>query len=111
MPAGDLNEMVAIERPVAAQNGLGGTEAGWEEVSRGWAHYRWLRGGEAVMQGRLRGRQAVVVTLRRVQSLSSVQADWRLRDLRTGTLFNVRSIVRTDDRMFLELTCETGVAT
>jgi len=33
-----------------------------------------------------------------------------MTDERTGEVYNIRSIVQTDDRLWLELTCERGVA-
>jgi len=32
-----------------------------------------------------------------------------MRDVRTGVHYNIRSVVPTDDRQFLEITAESGV--
>lgn len=108
--AGDLHERVAFDSPALVTDGYGGVEDGWTEEFICRAHYRFLRGGETVQAARLSGRQPVVVTVRASSETAAITPAWRMRDTRTGTIYNVRSIVRTEDRRFYELTCESGVA-
>ena len=105
-----LRERVSFEKPVSAPNGRGGTYASWETVFTAPAGIRYLRGSEAVVQGRLAGRNTAVVTVRRSSASQVVTPEWRLTDQKTGTLYNIRSIIPTDDGRWLELTCESGVA-
>lgn len=114
MDAGKYRYRVAFDAPTQTQDGSGGTEAGWTAVGTGsflcWADFRYLRGGETVQAARLSGRQPAVVTIRRNSVSAAVTPAWRMRDLRSGVIYNVRSIVPTDDRARLELLCESGVA-
>lgn len=105
-----LIESVAFDAPNPQSDGQGGTEDGWVEdtyVCR--AHFLYLRGGEAVLQGRLAGKQPVVVTIWSSAGSRAIAPSWRMRDRRRNYQYNVRSIVPTDDRLYLELTCERGV--
>lgn len=109
-PASRLVEAVAFDTPTATSDGYGGSVEGWTEALATRAHFRFLRGGEAVQASRLAGRQPVVVTIRRHAGSEAITTAWRMRDTRAGVAYNIRAIVPTDDRMFLELTCESGVA-
>lgn len=106
-----LLESLAFDRPVATANGGGGSRMGWEERHLCRGRFLYLRGGEHVLQSRLEGRQPVVVTIRSSLAAREIAPDWRLRDLHAGEVYNIRSIVPTEDRLYLELTCERGVAT
>ncbi len=111
MQAGKLDHLMAFDAPVVTTDGMGGHQAGWDERFIAWAGVRHLRGGEAVMAARLASRQPVVVTLRASAAAAAIGTDWRLRDTRTGTAFNIRTIVPSDDRAMIEITAESGVAT
>lgn len=112
MKAGDLYESVAFDAPTSAPDGYGGTESGWSESLACRAHFRWLRGGEGVMAGRLEGRQPVVVTIRSSTLARAVTTGYRMRDVRTGAVYNVRSATpMQDSRQWIEVLCEGGVAT
>ena len=106
----DMFSAVAFDRPTAAADGSGGTEIGWTEMHACRAAFLWLRGGETVQAARLTGRQPVVVTIWNCAAAREITPDWRMRDARSGTVYNVRTIVPSDDRATLELTCESGVA-
>lgn len=110
--AGPMVERVALDRPAAATDAYGASVDGWTEVvGRCSAHIRWLRGGESVQAARLEGRQPAVVTIYRQDALAALGPGWRLRDLnRGGAAMNIRAVVPTDDRMFLELTGDFGVS-
>ena len=86
---------------------------GFDEVEtdcRLRANIRYRRGGETVQAARLTGKQPVVVTVRRSSQTASLTTDDKMRDARTGTKYNIRSVVPTDDRQFIEITAESGVA-
>lgn len=108
--SGDMTFLMTFDKPTSAADGLGGTESGWAEQFTAWAEVRFLRGGETVQAARLTGRQPAVVTIRDSAAAREITADWRMRDARAGTVYNVRTIVPSDDRATLELTCESGVA-
>ena len=74
-------------------------------------HIRYLRQGETVQAARLRGQQPVVVTIRNCAAAREITSRWRMRDLRRGIAFNVKGVpVESDDRDWLQVTAESGVA-
>lgn len=106
MQSGDLTYAMAFDAPTQTQDGSGGTDAGWAEEYTCRAHVRYLRGTEAVMAARLAGRQPVVVTIRRCEASRLITPAWRMRDTREGDVYNIRAIVPSDDRAWLEITAE-----
>lgn len=105
-----LFDAVAFDAPTASADGQGGQENGWTEAHVCRADIMYLRGGETVIAGRLAGQQPVVVTIRRCAAALAVTPDYRMRDTRRGDDYNIRSIVPAKNRLYLELTCEKGVA-
>ena len=104
------HEAVIFDAPSETPDGYGGVEIGWSPQFSDRAHILYLRGGEAVQTARLQGRQPVVLTVRNHNETQLVTTDWRVRNERTGTVYNIRAIVPSDDRRFFEITCESGVA-
>ena len=112
MRAGARRDLFAFEAPVKVQDGKGGEVEGWEERFRDHVKVQYLRGGEAIQAARLSGVQPVVVTLSALsEQARSVTPAWRMKDTRAGTLYNIRSIVPSDDRRYNEITAESGVET
>lgn len=110
MRAGDLDHRVAFDKPVGSVTPTGGQVTEWQEQIAGvWAAMKFLRGSETVIAARLSGRQPVVVTVRASGATRAIGPTWRMRDLRSGTIYAIRSIILSDDRAFVELTCESGV--
>ncbi|GGW23997.1 hypothetical protein GCM10011452_09220 [Gemmobacter lanyuensis] len=110
MQAGQLSSRIAFDAPTVAPNGQGGVLQGWSEQYACWANIRYLRGSETVIAARLAGRQPVVITVRNCSAARSCAIDWRIRDLRTGRVYNVRTApVPSQDRAWLEITAESGV--
>lgn len=105
-----MHYRVAFDAPTTTDNGQGGTIQGWQERHCCAAAILFLRGGETVQAARLAGRQPAVVTVRVCAALADLATDWRVRDVRSGAVYNVRAVIRTDDRAFYEVTCEGGVA-
>jgi head-tail adaptor len=108
--AEDLYELVAFDNPRETVDDYGGVATAFGEGYRCRAKFLYLRGGETVQASRLEGRQPVVVTIRQSALARTITADWRMRDVRRGDTYNIRSIVPSNDRGWLELTCEKGVA-
>lgn len=106
----NLFESVAFDAPVTVDDGYGGTDTQWQEKFTTRANFKYLRGGETVQAARLEGRQPVVVMIRAHSKSLAVTPAYRMRDVRRGTMYNVRSIVPSDDRMYVEITVESGVA-
>lgn len=105
-----MHEVVAFDAPTSAPDGYGGTEVGWAEQFETRAHFLYLRGGETVQAARLAGKQPIVATIRASDAARAVSPGYRLRDVRRGVEYNVRAVVETEDRQFIEVTAESGVA-
>lgn len=104
----DLFETVTFYSPAPGSDGYGGQVDGWQEEFSARANFRFLRGGETVQAARLAGMQPAVVTVRASADAARVRPAWKLTD-RAGADFNIRSVVRSDDRLYLEITAESGV--
>lgn len=109
--AGQLYQRVAFEKKGTASDGYGGTVTGWAEQFQCRAGYTHLRGGESVMAARLEGTHSIVIRVRASSNTRVVTTDWRVRDARTGTIYNIRDITAGDDRAFLDVLVQSGVAT
>jgi head-tail adaptor len=101
-------EMINPDEP----NDFGNVVGAWVDQGDVWAGYIYLRGGEAVMAGRLQGRQPVVIRLRTSPLARQVETDWQVTDVHTGTVFAVRSVNPDpeSDGAWVDLLAEAGVA-
>lgn len=109
--AANLVELVAFEMRAPEQDGYGNTIAGdWSEQYRSRVEFIHLRGGsEAVMQGRLEAHPSIIMRVRRCAETLAIREDWRARDIRRGTIYNVRSVTNDNSRAVLDLLCEANV--
>jgi head-tail adaptor len=108
--AGQLRERVAFDERVVIEDEYGNQTGDFAEVFQCRAGFIYLRGGEAVIAARLEGRQPVVARVRPSSQTRQIEPDWRMRDMRTGESFAVRSIAPTPDRKWIDVTTEAGVA-
>lgn len=107
----ELFERVAWAKRGIQSDGYGNEVTGdWEDQFQTRANFKFLRGSEAVIASRLEGKQPVIVRIRANLKTRLIDTDWRMRDVRTGKLYAVRSIIPTQDRAFIDITTETGVA-
>jgi len=74
------------------------------------AEFVHLRGSETVMAGRLQGRHTQIIRVRRSSNTETIGRDWAVRDTATDTAFNIRDITPSNDRAFLDVLAESGVA-
>ena len=81
----------------------------WEERFEEALEVTYLRGGEDVIAGRLEGRNMVVLRARSGFSALGVTQAWRIKDKNTDRVFNIRSIIPSQDGGWIEFTCETGL--
>jgi head-tail adaptor len=109
--AGDLVYRVAFdEKGGHTSDGAGGTTKAFAERFQCRAGFIHLRGGEAVQAARLGGQHPQVIRVRSSAQTREVTTDWRIRDVRTGEVFNVRDITLGLDRQFIDFLCQKGVA-
>jgi head-tail adaptor len=73
------------------------------------ARIRELSGREDEIAGRMEEGRSVEITLRMEGALKAMDSGWRLKNARTGRLYNIRSVsdVTAQDRM-ITLLCEYG---
>lgn len=111
MDAGRLNESFRFEKRAApVADGFGNFEGAWIAQFTVPARRQVLRGGETVMAARLSGTAPAVLTLRASNQARAIATDWRAVDARSGDVWNIRSITPTENRMYLDLLVEKGVA-
>jgi SPP1 family predicted phage head-tail adaptor len=108
--AGDLTQRVTFGERAKVSDGAGNERGGFADKFTVWAEFVHMRGGEAIMAARLDGRHVQVIRVRASSQSKSVTPNWLAKDARLGTLFNIRDITPTADRMFLDFLCEAGVA-
>lgn len=107
--ASRLYDQFAFDFPTSDPDEYGAVVYGWTELIVCRGDLKNLRGRESVIAARLQGVQPVVITVRASDLMATVTPGWRIRDLRTGVQYNIRSIVRSDDRRSYEITAESGV--
>ncbi|ETX26606.1 head-tail adaptor protein [Roseivivax isoporae] len=110
---GALRDRVAFDRPTEAPDGFGGIEIGWTDEPASHvcsAQFIYQRGSEAVEAARLTGRGIYKVRVRNTVKSREITADWRMRDLRRGAIYNVREVDSITDRAWVYIVVESGVA-
>lgn len=110
MAAGKLDHRFAFGERVVSSDGYGNEVTDFADRFTVWAGVTYLRGSEAVIAARLEGRQPVVIRVRQSTQTRQISTDWRASDARSGEVYNIRSIVPTDDQAFFDITAERGVA-
>ncbi|WP_336747763.1 head-tail adaptor protein [Aureimonas altamirensis] len=108
--AEQLFERVAWSARIEEDDGYGNTQSDWQDQFETRAAFTYLRGSESVIAARLEGRQPIIVRVRSSSDTRKITTDWQMRDVRAGTIHAVRSIIPTEDRMWIDITTETGVA-
>lgn len=110
--AGQLIERVAFDKREMIDDGYGNIVAGdWQEQFQHRAKFIYLRGSETVMAGRLESRESIIMQVRVCDDTEQIDTDWQARDVRRGTLFNIRTVEVDRSRALVDLLCEQGVAT
>ncbi|MHA7852201.1 head-tail adaptor protein [Roseovarius sp.] len=111
MTAGHLSERFAFDAPTSTPDGFGGIETGWEEQFTRSCEVIYQRGSEAIEAARLTGRSIYKIKLRSDSGTRTITTDWRARDARRGTEYNVREVDAITDRAWVYLVVESGGAT
>ena len=107
--ARQLRERIAFDQRAAVADSLGSVEGDFVQRFICAAGVQAKFGGEAVTAARLASQQPVVITVRQSSQTLQVKADWRARDVRDGTIYNIRSIADPDgDGAWLEMLCQSG---
>lgn len=100
-------EMVNPDHPLD----LGNVVGMWVERFTCRAAFVHLKGGsETVMAGRLAGTHHQIIRIRKSPQTDEITPAWAVRDEATATSFNIRDVTPAEDRAFLDLLCQSGVA-
>ncbi|WP_136652597.1 head-tail adaptor protein [Paracoccus aeridis] len=105
MDAGRLNQRVTFQAYVMIETDMGGVVEGWEDRFALWAHLRYLRGSEAVMQARLVSKAPVIITVRRSARSERITSEWRA--VVGSVIFDLKEDPRpSEDGGFFEMLAE-----
>lgn len=115
MPAGKMREILAAEWRQAIDDGAGNVISGpYTEKLRMNASVVPVRGGlqngEVVLASRLQGIQPYVIVLRWHMAAADINTDWRLRDLRSGMIYEIKTCTTRHRRDFIDIMAVSGVA-
>jgi SPP1 family predicted phage head-tail adaptor len=101
-----LDQKVVFCSPLeGARTATGGSKDGWVEEFTSWAAVRYLRGGEAVMASRMKGRRPAILTLRKRSILTRIKLDWIVRF--EGQAYEIRELPkRREDSATVEMLVE-----
>ena len=109
-----MTERVAFDRRVQVNpdfpHDYGNVEGDWQEQFQCAAEFKHLRGTESVMQARLGGVHTQVIRVRASTLTRALATDWRVRDVRSGMVFNVRDVTHVPGGAWIDLLVERGVA-
>lgn len=116
MLAGRMTQKIAFEMREEVNpdhpHDEGNTRAEWIEQGCTAAELIPLRGGETVLAGRLQGTQTVILRLRSTSLTRRISSGWRARDIKAGTIYNIREITPDPvSRASIDILCQAGVAT
>lgn len=112
METGKLRDRIAFEaRAAIANDGAGNTLGDWVTRFERAAGYNFPRdGSEAVLSARLSGVEPVTWETRSDSKTRAVDPAMRIRDVRTGKIYNIRSVQADPARSRVRFFCEAGVA-
>lgn len=105
---GKLEQRATFYSPTASADGYGGVVNGWTEEFTYWTRRQFLRGAEDVQAARLQGRQPVILTVRRDSDTETITTEWKAAI--DGVEYNIRTVEPHEDRRYIDLLCESGVA-
>lgn len=108
--AGPLRERFAFDARVWTDDGAGNQVGEWMEQFVTAARRESLKGGEAVQAARLENRQPYLVTVRCTPRTIGITHEWRARDLRTGSVYGLSSVVVRPRRDYLDMIATEGPA-
>lgn len=108
--AGKYRHLLAFEARAEVDDGHGNVEGEFAEQFRVKARIRPRLGGEDVVAGRLQGVNLANILVRYSAQTAAVTTAWRARQLETGAIYNIRSIVDPDEgkKRELEMLGELG---
>ncbi|KRQ03081.1 phage head closure protein [Bradyrhizobium manausense] len=105
--AGNLTEKVTLLALVTVPDGAGGSTQSWEPQLTARAEIRVLKSGEAILAGRLQGVETFVATVRYQAAMAAANSTSRLRNERTGKVFNISAITPDQRLQWVDILCQS----
>jgi SPP1 family predicted phage head-tail adaptor len=110
--ASDLRDRVSLEKQEEVDDGYGGTTGQWVAQFERDACILLSKGGETVIASRLQSIQPALIIMRFDAETSTITADWRLIETRSGIMFNIRTSADMERRgRWWTMLCDAGAPT
>ncbi len=104
--AGALHEAIAFDAPSGGADAFGGQTEAWTEAHVCRAQWIYGKGDESVQAAREAGRAAYKIKVRSCAATRALTTDYRMRDVRRGTVWNIRECDAITDRAWVHLVVE-----
>lgn len=102
---GQLDSRISFSQREVDASGV--RQGDWGQPLTVWAQLTWLRGGEAVLDQRLAGRQPVVITIREFAAVRSIDNSWRAVNAHNlAQVFDIKSAAPSREAGFLDILAE-----
>jgi len=98
---GKLNERVAFDEPTGGTDAFGGETEAWTERHVCAAQWIYGKGDESVQAAREAGRKAFKIKVRSSMAARAITEDYRMRDVRRGTTWNITEVDAITDRAWI----------
>lgn len=107
--AGDLRDIITVQRETFADDGYGNAVSGWSNHLKLWANIRETLGKETIAAGRVEANRTATIRVRASDDSRGItEAD---RVVARGKTWNIRSVAEVGgNRSMLDILVEMGVA-
>lgn len=110
MKVTDLDHICSFQSRAVADDGHGNKLGEFQEVFREWAGFRFLRGGEGIVESRLASEQPAILTVRSTLQTQAIAPDWQV--VCGGRSYRIKEPPRpSGDRLYLEFLVVLSPAT
>lgn len=111
MSIGNLPERIAFDKRTTTDDGAGNVVADFAEEFTTSAAIVYLKGEESTRAAALTGSQPVKIRVRQSSLTDEIAPDWRARDVRAGTVYNIKAISPASvDGYYLDIIATSGEA-
>ena len=109
MQGGKLHEAVAFDENTGTTDAFGGQSEAWTERHACRAQFLYGKGDDAVQAGREAGRKTYKVKVRSCQATRAITEDYRMRDTRRSTAWNIVEVDAITQRSWVYIVVEGPV--
>lgn len=98
-----MNEKITIQAPPTTKDAAGQVVGGWTDLVTVWSDIKWQTGAEVLRAG-------LPVSTVRISAMVRERSDIdnTMRLLHKGKLYDIKSVLPSDDRRFMFLVCESA---